>query len=345
MEKIKVGIAGLGRSGWNIHVNLLSQIPDFYQIVAVCDPDEKRRKEAKEKFNCRDYIDFDEFLKDEDIELVIVATLSNLHAEHTIKALKSGKNVVCEKPMATNLKDVDEMIKTSKETKKILTIFQNRRYAPDFLKVKEIIDSGIIGKVIMIKMYAHSFGRRWDWQTLKKYGGGTLNNTGPHMIDQALQLFGEKEEPEIFCHMEKTLALGDAEDHVKIILKGKFSPMVDIEITSCCCYPSENWLVMATNGGLKGTFTELKWKYFNPDDLPERKVDEKPTPDRSYNVEQIPWKEEQKWVFTEKDSNYQINFYIDLYHTIKNKKPLKITPESVRRVMRVIEKCHQIAGI
>jgi predicted dehydrogenase len=194
-------------------------------------------------------------------------------------------------------------------------------------------------------MLWHSFGRRWDWQTLKKYGGGSLNNTGPHMIDQALQLFGDKEEPEIFCHMERTLTLGDAEDHLKIILKGKNSPMMDLEITSCCCYPQENWLVMGTNGGIKGTFTELKWKYFKPEDLPERKLEEKPTPDRSYNDEEIPWQEEQKWEFTDRDSNYQLNFYIDLYHTIKNKKPLKITPESVRRVMWVIEKCHKIAGI
>jgi scyllo-inositol 2-dehydrogenase (NADP+) len=345
MEKIKVGIAGLGRSGWNIHTFWLSQLPEFYQIVAVCDPIEKRRKEAEEKFKCKTYENFDEFVKNEEIELVIVATLSNLHREHTIKALKSGKNVVCEKPMAENLKDADAMIETAKQTGKLLTIFQNRRYEPDFLKVKEIVDSGILGKVVMIKMLQHTFGRRWDWQTLKKYGGGLLRNWGPHVIDQALQLFGNKEEPEIFCHLEKTLTLGDAEDHVKLILKGKFSPMIDIEITSCCCYPSEYWLVMGTSGGLKGNSKKLIWKYFNPSDLPERKVEETPTSDRSYNREEIPWKEEKIWEMSNEDSKYPLNFYKDLFETIRNKKPLKITPESVRRVMWVIEKCYEIAGI
>jgi len=172
MEKIKVGIAGLGRSGWNIHAFWLSQIPELYQIVAVCDPIEKRRKEAEEKFKCRTYENFEDFVKDDEIEIVIVATLSNLHKEHTIKALKSGKNVVCEKPMAENIEDADEMINTAKETGKLLTIFQNRRYAPDFLKVKEIIDSGILGRIVMIKMSQHSFGRRWDWQTLKNMKEG-----------------------------------------------------------------------------------------------------------------------------------------------------------------------------
>ncbi|MFN4226600.1 MAG: Gfo/Idh/MocA family protein [Candidatus Ratteibacteria bacterium] len=344
MDKIKIGIAGLGRSGWGIHCRIISQLTELYQIVSVCDKDEKRIKEANEIFNCKVYTDYDEFLKDENTELVVVSTFSSLHAEHTIKALKSGKNVICEKPMATNLEDADQMIKIAKETGKILTIFQNRRYSPDFLKVKEIVESGIIGKVILIKMYQHSFGRRWDWQTLKKYGGGLLNNWGPHLIDQALQIFGE-EEPEIFCQMEKTLTLGDTEDHVKIILKGKNSPTIDIEITLCCCYPQENWLVMGTNGGIKGTTNRLTWKFFNPSDLPPRKVEELPTPDRSYNREEIPWKEEQIWELTEKDKEYEKNFYKDLYETIKNNKPLKITPESVRRVMWVIEKCYQIANI
>ncbi|MCM8819138.1 MAG: Gfo/Idh/MocA family oxidoreductase [Candidatus Omnitrophica bacterium] len=345
MEKLKVGIAGLGRSGWNIHCHWISLLPEMYKIVAVCDPDEKRRKEAEEKFNCKSYDNYEDLIKDKNVEIVIVATLSSLHAEHTIKALKAGKHVICEKPMSTNLKDADKMIKTAKETEKILTVFQNKRYAPDFQKVKEIVDSGILGRIVLIKMLWHNFGRRWDWQTLKKYGGGTLNNTGPHIIDQALQFIPEKEEIEIFCHMEKTLTLGDTEDHVKIILKSKNSPMLDIEITSSCCYPQENWLVMGTNGGLKGTFSELKWKYFNPKDLPEMKVDEKPTSDRSYNKEDIPWKEEQIWKISSEDLNFPLNFYKDFFETIRNNKPLKITPESVRRVMWVIEKCHKIAGI
>ncbi|HOK56321.1 MAG TPA: Gfo/Idh/MocA family oxidoreductase [bacterium] len=345
MDKIKVGIAGLGRSGWDIHCKTISQLPNLYEIVAVCDLDEKRRAEAEKTFKCVSYKNFDELIKDKSIELVIVATLSNMHTEHTIKALKNGKNVVCEKPMATNLKDADKMIKVAKETGNLLTIFQNRRYSPDFLKVKEIIDSGIIGRVVLIKMLQHSFGRRWDWQTLKKYGGGLLNNWGPHIIDQALQLFGDKEEPEIFCHMEKTLTLGDTEDHIKIILHGKVSPLIDIEITSCCCYPQENWLVMGTKGGIKGTTNKLIWKYFKSENLPERKVEELPTPDRSYNREEIPWEGEQIWEPSEKDLNFQINFYIDLYQTIRNNKPLKITPESVRKVIWVIEKCHKIANI
>ena len=197
MEKIKVGIAGLGRSGWDIHAHLLNKIQDKYEILAVCDHDETRRKEAENRFGCKSYPDIDSLLTEKEIELAIIATPSHLHAKNTIQALKAGKNVVCEKPMATNLSDADLMIETAEQENKILSVFQNKRYAPDFLKVKEIIDSGKLGRIVLIKIAYHGFGRRWDWQTLKKFGGGTLNNTGPHAIDHALQLFGEDEEPEI----------------------------------------------------------------------------------------------------------------------------------------------------
>ena len=219
-NRIKIGIAGLGRSGWNIHVPLLEQLDDLYQISAVFDVDENRRKEAKNRLNCNLHSTFQALISDRSIEVVLVATPTHLHAKQSIQALKAGKHVVCEKPMAPNLQDGHSMARVSRGTGRILTVFQNCRYNPDFLKVKEICDSGILGRIILIRRVEHLFRRRWDWQTLKKFGGGALNNSGAHFVDQALLLFGP-ETPEVFSQMGKILTLGDAEDHVKIILKAK----------------------------------------------------------------------------------------------------------------------------
>lgn len=336
-EKVKVAIAGLGRSGWRIHANALGHLPDLYRVTAVLDPIEERRQEAAQRFGCKTYVDFESLVQDDDIELLVVATPSYLHAPQTIKALKAGKNVICEKPMATNLAEADAMIKASKKTKKLLTVFQNRRYDADFMKVQEVIQSGKLGRVLLIRICTHSFGRRWDWQTLKKFGGGELRNNAVHTIDQALQLLGPNE-PEIFCDLQRTLTLGDAEDHVKIILKAPESPLLDIEVTRGCAYPQNRWLVMGTQGGLTGNTSFLRWKYFNPDDLPPRQVQTEPTPDRSYNAEQIPWKEE-NWEKKEEYVKSALRFYKDLYETLRHGAPLKITPESVRRVMWVVEQC------
>ena len=340
---VKIGIAGLGRTGWNNHARALEQIKDKFTITAVSDTMESRLKEAHEKFNCKTYNNIDDLISDNDIEVVVIATPSHLHEQHTIKALQAGKNVVCEKPMADSLDAVDKMISAAKKYNTLLTVFQNRRYMPSFRKIREIIDSGILGRIVEIKITAHSFGRRWDWQTLKKFGGGTLNNTGAHYVDLALLLFGENE-PEIFCHLDKALTLGDAEDHCKVILKGKNSPLIDVEITSACAYPQDRWLIMGTSGGLAGNEQELHWKFVDFSKLPERKVQTEPTPDRSYNSEQLPW-QEQSWQRPQNIPSEQIAFYNDLYETLRNNAPLAITPESVRRQIEVLQKCHTLCPI
>jgi predicted dehydrogenase len=292
------------------------------------------------RFGCRAYSDFDSLIKDGEVELIVVATPSYLHSSQTIEALKAGKNVIVEKPMATSLTEADMMIKTAKETGKVLTVFQNRRYSPDFLKVKEIIQSRKLGRIVLIKIYSHSFGRRWDWQTLRKFGGGELNNNAPHLIDQAVQLLEDKEPEVLFCDLQRTLTLGDAEDHVKIILGTPHSTIADIEITRACAYPQNWWLIMGTQGGLTGSSTSLRWKYFDPRELPPRQVETKPTSDRSYNWEEIPWKEEM-WNLDESHKSGEVLFYEALYKTLREGSPLGVTPESVKKVMYVIEKCRE----
>ena len=335
---IRVGIAGLGRSGWDIHARLLEPLDDLYRVVAVADVDEGRQKEAAERFGCRTYGDLASMLCDPEVELVVNALPSNLHPSGSIEALQAGKHVVCEKPMAARVADADQMIDASRQAGRVLAIFQNRRYGPGFQKVQEIIASGKLGRIVMIRMAWQGFGRRWDWQTLQKNDGGTLNNTGPHMLDWALQLFGPGK-PEIFCHLERTLTCGDAEDHVKLIFHGVGAPMIDLEITSACAYTQEPWLVMGTQGTLTGTSDELRWKYFDPAELQPREVDERPTPDRSYNREEIPWVEE-SWSLSEYVGPGHTGFYLDLYKSIREGKPLFITLESVRRQVEVLEECH-----
>ena len=339
-DRVRVGIAGMGRSGWDIHARTFARLADKYNVAAVFDPIEERRLQAVHKFSCRAYSDFDSLIGDDQVELIVVATPSYLHAPMTIKALEAGKMVVCEKPMATTLAEADQMIEARKSTGSLLTVFQNRRYDADFLKVKEVIESEKLGRIILVKIPSHSFGRRWDWQTLKKFGGGELRNNGPHAIDQALQLFGEKE-PEVFCDLQRTLTLGDTEDHVKIVLKGSGSPTIDIEVTRASAYPQNRWLIMGTRGGLKGSPSSLEWRYFDPKDLPPRQVAAEPTPDRSYNREEIPWKEE-TWQASEDYMSGALAFHRALYRTLRHGAPLEVTPESVRRVMRIIERCYEI---
>lgn len=340
---IRVGIAGLGRSGWAIHAHLLAPLTDAYRIVAVADDDPSRRAEATTRFACAAYATPDELLADPDVELIVVALPSFLHAPYTIRALEAGKHVVCEKPMAVTLAEADAMIYAAGAASGLLSIFQQRRYNPDFVQVRKVIDSGLLGRIVQIRIAESKFTRRWDWQTLQKYGGGSLNNTGPHFLDQALQLFGPWQ-PEVLVHLDRALTLGDADDHVKVVLRADGAPTLDIEISSCDAFPPPTWHVVGTQGGLAGSTKALTWRWIVPDELSPRVLDVRPTPDRSYNRDELPWHED-SWTFDGSIDDAYRGFYHDLYATIRNGAPLVITPESVRRVMWLQEECHRLAPL
>jgi predicted dehydrogenase len=342
---IRVGIAALGRAGWGIHANAMAGLADQFSIVAVCDPDPARQQEARDRFACRAYTDYAELVADDEVELMVVATPSQLHASHTATALQAGKHVIVEKPMGKSLAEVDEMIRVANETGQILTVNQNYRYAPDIQKVQEVIESGVLGRIIQIRIAVHQFRRRWDWQTLKKYGGGILNNHGAHVVDWAMMLIDDPE-PEVFCHMEATpLYAGDADSHVKLILHPQTGPLIDIELTHACAYPQDQWLVMGTQGSLSSDRRTIRWMYFDPQDAPPLVLDTQPTPDRSYNREDLPWHEETSVPADEGYGGGVVQLYKDLYATIRDGAPLVITPESVRRQVAILEKCRELSPV
>ncbi len=342
-EKVRVGIAGLGRSGWDIHARLLRKLPEEFQVAAVADKIADRRNQAKADFGCATYDDFDEMIADPNIDLVTVAVPSYLHSDYSMKALRAGKMAVTEKPMATSLEAADAMLRCAADTGNLLAIFQNKRYSHDFQAVRRVVDSGVLGRVVQIRIAYHGFKRRWDWQTLREYGGGSLNNTCPHPIDQALTLMGNKT-PQVFCERDRMLTLGDADDHVRIILRAKDAPTVEIEVTDAVAFPQPHWHVVGTRGGLTGTTKKLQWRYVRQQEFEPREVDAKSTPDRSYNRENLVWHEE-SWDADAEDAPGEEAFYQDLYRTITEGAPMSIDPQVVRTQMWVMEECRRQAPI
>ncbi len=340
---IRVGVAGLGRSGWNNHALPINALPELYSLVAVADPNLERCREAVEKFGCRTHADLAALLADPEVDLVVLATPSQLHCEQTLLALAAGKDVVCEKPMASSVEEVDRMIEAARRTGRMLTVFQDKRYLPSFMQLRKILESGVLGRIVQVRIAVHGFGRRWDWQTLKEFSGGELNNTGSHFIDQLLLLLGSVE-PEVFCHMERTLTSGDAEDHVKVILRAPEAPLLELEISKTSPWPQSFWHVMGTCGGLTGSPEELKWKYVDFSRMPERRVDPRPTPDRSYNAETYDWSEEQ-WHLPQGQPGTQYCFYEDLGRTLREGLPPPVTPESVRRQIALLDRCRQLCPV
>ncbi|MEO0514022.1 MAG: Gfo/Idh/MocA family oxidoreductase [Planctomycetota bacterium] len=335
---IRVGVVGLGRSGWNIHAKTLGSLPNLYRVAAVADPAAERCEEARLTHGCRVHESFEALAADPDLDLIVVASPNHLHTDHAIAAMAAGKHVVCEKPFALSVEEADRAIAASVKHDRVLSPFQHRRYEAHFQKVCSLIHDGVLGEVVNIRMVWHQFTRRWDWQTLAKFGGGLLNNNGSHLLDHALQMLPDGVEPEVFADLRQVLTLGDTEDHIKIMLKAEGCPTLDVELTNACAYPQDRWLVMGSLGGLRGTEDRLEWCVTDWADQPTRQLETEAVTEREYARDHVTWTRHE-WTPSPDEPHAYVRYYQDLYQTLRHGSPLVIEPRSVRRLIRTLERC------
>ncbi|QDU70737.1 Gfo/Idh/MocA family protein [Mucisphaera calidilacus] len=338
LSPLRVGVIGLGRSGFNIHCKWLSTLPEHFAVAAVADPDRHRCQEARQTFGAQVHNSVDDLIHDGSLDVVVVASPNLMHEEQACSAMQAGRHVVVEKPLALSTQGADRMIACAEETGRVLAPFQNRRFEPHFRKVREVLGSGILGRIVQIRIEWSFFTRRWDWQTLRSQGGGSLHNHGAHLLDHALELFGEGD-PEVFVDMQHALSMGDAEDHVKVILRGEGHPTIDIESSSCCVFPEDRWHVWGTAGGLRGTTDRLEWRWVDWNTMPERHADEGPAEGRAYQHEAYEW-QSASWEDPKDEPITAVLFYRNLLDVLRGRGTLTVTPESVRRQMAVLDQCH-----
>jgi len=343
-QPIRVGIVGLGRIGWCHHAQIIRKHSGF-ELVAVCDTQKVCRDEAKAEIGCAVYSSLGTMLKDERIELVVVATPSKFHQRMVIQALKAGKNVLCEKPSALSARGIDAMIAAAEAAGKLLTMHHNRRLDPDFLYVKEKIESGVLGKVFRIRRSVVGFGRRNDWQTLLKYGGGMIGNWGVHLVDQVLQLMTGPV-TDVWSDVNRYLNPGDAEDDLVALLRDDNGLVADVEMTSVNAAPTPNWVVLGTSGSLWINGNTAKPKVFDPAQLAPVTSNDMPYAiGRQYGVipgpDTIPWQEIEEPV---KPTGTYCTYYDNLYDGIRSGAPLLVQPLSARRTYAVLDRVRRGTG-
>ena len=185
---IGVGLVGFGLAGRVLHAPLIAA--SGMEIVGVV----TRQAEAvKNSFPAAEVVsDLARLLRMQRVELVVIATPNQLHAAQAIAALRAGRHVVIDKPMALTSADADEMIAAAMGSGCKLAVFQNRRWDSDFLTLRRVIAAGVLGELSSFEAY-------WDrfrpavadrWREHPQDGGGILYDLGPHLVDQAICLFG-----------------------------------------------------------------------------------------------------------------------------------------------------------
>ena len=349
MAKVRVAIIGQGRSGRNIHGRCLQRLGGQYKIVAVTDPMKDRRDRAVSELGCDVYRDYRQLFGRKDLDLIINTTPSHLHVPVSLEILQAGYNCLCEKPLAAKVKDVDKVIAAAKKSKRLMTVYQQQRYAPHLEKMKEVIESGVLGRIVQISFCRGAFARRYDWQTLQECMGGNLFNTGVHQLDQLLHLFGTDVIPQVACHLDRVNTRGDADDHVVLMLRAKGRPLIQMEVYSCSVLPFASHRIYGSNGELQGTGDKLEWTYYDPKECPMPKLQRKPLSNKRgepvYCSDTIKW-HKKRWKLSEA-KNKDIaglmagKFYKALYKTLTAGAPLGVTLEEIRQQAVVIEECQR----
>ncbi|MEM3560732.1 MAG: Gfo/Idh/MocA family oxidoreductase [Candidatus Aenigmatarchaeota archaeon] len=147
--KIKIGVIGAAGFIGEVHTRAAFEIPNA-KLVAIADINEERGKEVAKKYNTKWYKDYNDMLKKEDIDAVIIATPDDLHLDPAIAAAEAGKHMLIEKPLATNVKDAEEIIKYAKKNGVKLMVGHTLRFFPEYVAIKEMIERGEIGEIIQI---------------------------------------------------------------------------------------------------------------------------------------------------------------------------------------------------
>jgi predicted dehydrogenase len=340
MSVIKFGVCGLGRIG-TVHCRHFSNGKGKYIPAAVCDIDRQRTDSAALEYKCAGYYDFEDFLKDPEMELAIIATRSLDHARNAAQALSAGKIVLLEKPIGVTAEDYRLLQRLVSEYPGKLYFGHNHRFEPAFMNTRAIIAGGLLGKIQVVKLCKHhQFMRRNDWQMRLDCGGGQLSVWGPHLIDQGLRLLGSPVR-EVQSYLRRVLTPGDADDHVKITLLGENGAAAEIEISNSAALPESYCAVYGDRGALSYGQDQksIRLKYLAPNFRWPEIMADAGNPKAMCSDPELPWIEETRKA--EPDTNMweqvEIEIAARLYDAIRNNVPFPVKSSDALEVVRITE--------
>ncbi len=215
-EHVRVGLIGFGYAGRTFHAPLIGAT----EGIAITAVSSSQPDDARAVLGDVSVVGTPEALiARDDVDLVVVASPNDSHAPLALAALTAGKHVVVEKPFALSLDEARAVVDAADKAGLVLAVFNNRRWDSDFLSVKAAIDRGDVGEIVHFESHFDRFRPvvRDRWRERAAPGGGIWYDLGPHLLDQAVQLFGMPEA------IEADLAVlrpgGQAEDWAHAMLR------------------------------------------------------------------------------------------------------------------------------
>ncbi len=255
-------------------------------------------------------------------------------------ALRQGLHVMLENPMAETVCDGEAIVRTARACRRVLTVYQPHRVAAYFQHVRRLIDAGQIGTVYHVRRGMFGFVRRNDWQSLRKFGGGMLNNYGAHALDQVLQLVGY-DVRRVFCGLRRVASLGDAEDVVKIVIETKRGLIGEVDINQACAQSLYALEVIGTTGVIALQAGQLHVRRFLRAELKPKRLDRKlASAHRQYPSDQVAFKDETIPV----DQQCAVDVYCDFARAIRTGTAPFVDPRETLALLRIMAQCRSDAG-
>jgi predicted dehydrogenase len=203
-------------SGWVFHAPFI-HLNSGFELHGVW---ERTKNLAAAKYpGIKTFRTLEEMLGDREIELVVVNTPNYTHYEYAQKALQAGKHVIVEKPFTVTVQQGEALIALAKKQQRVLSVYQNRRYDSDFKAVKKVVDGQLLGNIVEAEFHYDRFRQELSPKLHKETpgpGAGLLYDLGSHLIDQALQFFGEPDA--VFADLAIMRPLSKVEDYMELLL-------------------------------------------------------------------------------------------------------------------------------
>ena len=261
MEKLKVGIIGFGRIGAE-HARWLASACNA-GAVAAADLTPARRALAEQR-GLRTYADHLSLLKDDEVQAVLVSTPTAMHHDHAADAIAAGKHVMIEKPMALHLPESQEIFAKARAANRVISVFHNRRWDPDYLILRHAIESEVFGRIINVEsridQWASCVGpaaREWrpNWRNEAAYGGGGLYDWGSHLVDQLWRLLHPARPVRVFAQLRGNVWSTDCDDFARVCIDFDNGAAGMVEINTTTTRPLPRWHIDGTLGSAESPYS------------------------------------------------------------------------------------------
>jgi predicted dehydrogenase len=321
---VGVGLIGYGAIA-RAHAESVNATTGLH-VAAVCDVSDERRLAAERELSVRTHARAEDLLDDPDVGLVIVGTPPSIHADAVVAALNAGKHVVCEKPFAIHVHDVDRMIDTAAARGKVLTVYQSRRWDPDYLALRDVVRSGRIGETFYMESFIGGYSHPCDyWHSHEPISGGTIYDWGSHYFDWILQLIPDSVRTiSANAHKRVWHDVTNA-DQVRVDLTFSSGAQATFLQSDIAAAAKPKWYVLGTRGSVVGDWQAEAV----PADFPARVKVITPADGGSH---------EELLHLSVRDDH---GFYRNLADHLAWGEPLAVTSQEARRTVAVMEAATQ----